>query len=164
MSVWGFVQPLLTAYIFFGSTFFNSIERMWIDLSMQLSFDPSIGVTLIWAFIVLKVFLAVGAAVFSWTADDNFETRYLESVNYWWLKSQFSKNKTQSEQSSKAVTHSNIVQALLDLLNPLFLLSFIVSIVFSQGNALAFALRTFVVSYAIFLIVRLINSHLKRNV
>lgn len=163
MSVWGFVQPLITAYVFFGSTFFNSIEKMWTDLSMQLNFDPSIGVTLIWALLVLKVILAVGAAVLSWTANDNFESRYLESVNYLWLKSQFSRKRSQSEQSFKAAHRSIIWQALLDLLNPLFLLSFILCLLFAQENTIAFALRTFVVSYAIFLLVRFINYQLERN-
>ncbi len=47
LSVWGLVQPLVSAYVLFGSTFFAAAEKMWNDFAAQIGIDAEYGVWII---------------------------------------------------------------------------------------------------------------------
>jgi hypothetical protein len=120
LSLWAFFHPLLTAFVIFGSGLFEAIEKLWRGLADTLGFDPSWGLWILGTVIAIKLFLAVAVALVGWFSSQAFEARYLEYL----------KKRGQDFRRPDPVCRAPAEGALRDLLNPLFVISFAISVGF----------------------------------
>jgi hypothetical protein len=146
-SIWAFIQPLLTAYLLFGQTFFEAVEKLWNQIANALSISNDLGVTLILIVIGLKAIIAASLAWIAWSSDAALQNRYQMWVKNLW--------KSRRPHPQKSIV-SPILGAAVDLLNPLFLVAFIISVAFNPDDYF-YIIRTIVFSYIAFLLIRLIS-------
>lgn len=118
LSIWGFAQPLLIAWLVFGKAFFGGVEKLWVEIARALSIPESHGIWILAACLAVKVLIAGGVSAFAWRSGRSFEERYLRELHRW---------------SSKAPTRparSPGTGALRELRNPWFVLAFSLSLLF----------------------------------
>jgi hypothetical protein len=123
LSVWSFVQPLVTYYLFFGEKLFNAAEFLY---QKTLPFHGLKSENLAWIFavvVILKALLGIFLAVVAW------KTRGRESSQEKLVK--FARPRAHKEGSP-------VILALKDLTTPLFLVSLL-----GTGIFLAFSQHTF---------------------
>jgi hypothetical protein len=158
LSVWGFLQPLATAYVLFGETFFAAVEKMWNDFATQIGIDAAIGLWIIVGVVAAKALAAMFAATLAWRASPGFESRYLARVDELWKRAR-SEGRVASAPLSQTPPDSGwgtlARLALYDLLNPLFLGSLVLCMVFLRGGW-EFAVRTILFTFALFFAIRAI--------
>lgn len=117
LSLWAFVQPVLTYYLFFGERLFSAfayvLEKTLPYLGLSLE-------SLAWVFfglVLLKLAAATALALFAWRTQGrlNYEDRLVRIAHERGLKTQLTE--------PKASLRPPLVLALRDLLRPIFLLS-----------------------------------------
>lgn len=123
LSLWTFIQPVITYYLFFGEKLFGALEFLYEKSLPYHQIKPS---SLIWFFIflvVVKIISSWGLAIFAWKNQnkklypENYEEKFLK-----WGREKLSKKKIGE---SKA-----FFLACKDLLNPLFIFSIILTAFF----------------------------------
>lgn len=57
-SLWGFAQPLLLGYAFFGRGLFDAITRLWVEIAYSVGVAPEWGVRLLFGLVAAKALLA----------------------------------------------------------------------------------------------------------
>lgn len=119
LSLWAFCHPILMAYLVFGSRLFAAIEKLWRDLAGTLGIDPEVGIWILGALVVIKMLLGASLAVVGWVSSARFEKRYFEYLE---------KRRRPRPDPKAHVSASRGV--LRDLLSPLFLVSFGLSVAF----------------------------------
>lgn len=82
LSLWGFAQPLLIAYLLFGKSWFQGLQKIWLDVAAWLHLNPEIEWWILGAVILAKVVLALVIAVAAWRGK-HFETRYEAQIARW---------------------------------------------------------------------------------
>lgn len=80
LSVWGFVQPLLVAYLILGRVFFEGIEKLWVELAHIFGFQAGSGLGLLLCVVAAKMVLAATLAAMVWRSADRFEPGYIARV------------------------------------------------------------------------------------
>lgn len=131
LSLWAFIQPLVTYYLFFGSQLFEAVKY-----ALEKSL-PYVGLSLMelaWilaAVIAVKLVLAVGLAIVAWRSQgqETFQDRLVD----------FAREKGLRPLDGKpgARRGSNFLLAIRDLFRPLFLVSLATTgafLYFSQGE------------------------------
>jgi hypothetical protein len=152
LSVWGFAQPLLFAAVLFGGALFSAVEEAWRGLAEPLGIPFEFGVWILIAAVCGKALVAAALGIFSWNTDGNFETRYFARMAR--LRARFPKTESATDRQPAPG-----VAAFLDLLNPWFLVSFILTTAFivyagSEERRWTFFARTLGASYLLFYAVR----------
>lgn len=152
LSFWAFAHPLLTAYVIFGAGLFEAIGKLWRELSTALGIPSEAGAWFLLGVVALKAALAASLSVAAWLASDEWERRYLGSLE----RIRWSRVAPSREASAwRAV--------LGDLLNPLFVAGFALSVAFFALGQHATAARATLYALRI-LSVALIGSWLVRRV
>jgi hypothetical protein len=149
LSMWGFIQPLMMAYVFFGETWFQAMSKVWNDFAHFLNIAPESGWTWVWTVVAMKALLAAALGWMAWGANAQFEECYFARMDHWF----------QVAIQKRPVTRRQWpvwLAAFFDLMNPLFILSLILCGIFLQDQALVFVVRTVIAGYAIFLALRLV--------
>lgn len=124
LSVWTFLQPLLTYYLFFGSQLFEAIVYMLKALEKGL---PALGLgpeKFVWIFVGLVVFkamIAVGLAILAWKSKGapGYQDRLMELALARGLKP--------LEGKPGAKRGSAFFLAFTDLFRPFFLVSILIT-------------------------------------
>ena len=80
LSLWPFAQPLLMAYLIFGSPWFEAWNVLWGKVANALAIDPNRGPQVLVAVIVVYTLLAAGVALLAWRAGWAFQNRYLAKL------------------------------------------------------------------------------------
>lgn len=145
LSLWAFVQPLLTLFLIYGSDIAKLSEYYQKKMGDDFNF---LSVTLFYAvigIIVLKILIAAGMVLFSFTTKK--EIKIL--------------NESQVDVAIHKNTSSNPAKAALrDLLRPLFLLSFVLMLIFTWqlngtlSEKIWMAMRPLATAFVIFYILR----------
>lgn len=125
LSLWTFIQPLITYYLFFGEKLFSAAEYLYQKTLPYHHLRPQ---HLIWIFVVLvlvKILLACMLAIIAWRRKDkslyvkNYEEAFVQRA---YEKMNINQNNTQQSR------HAWL--AFKDLLRPLFLVSLIMTSLF----------------------------------
>ena len=154
LSLWGFAQPLILAYLIFGRTFFEAIEAMWRDTASTLGISFELGGKILLGVILVKAVLAVAIALCAWWASASLETAYRERVRRWAPRPARSVSASSNGKSAG-------LGALRDLSNRWFVASLLFTLGFLSwtGRAAAveivwYAVRAIVAGWVIFWAVR----------
>lgn len=107
LSVWGFIQGLLTPYLIFGSSLFVSFFDLWRRLTTELSFPFESLYWLAIGIVGLKILSAMGLTVYAWKRGAFFEERYTTVI------------KTRAEEALPSPSRSVVQQ----LFRPWFVIS-----------------------------------------
>lgn len=132
LAVWGFAQPVLFAYLLYGQSFFHAIEKLWSDTATKLGIDPVWGLRLLLLVVGVKLALAGILAVLGWKAEPGAQARYLGRLEAWALRA-VPRSAPQGRDSSRPVHPA--WGAALDLLNPWFLGSLVLTAAFVAATA-----------------------------
>lgn len=162
LSCWGFAQPLLMAYLIFGETLFQAIEKLWMDTAGKIGMDPSWGIGILLSVVAVKFTFSVLLAYVAWRPGQAFEERYFARMEMLWEKARHVvPNRRKGEVLGRPWVAA-FRGAAIDLLNPLFLVSFALSVGFlivtrvSESDAWIFVLRTLLGGYLFFFLIRVI--------
>ncbi len=77
LSIWGFVQPLLIAYILFGSHFFDAVVKLWTEFCQYVSLPVENGLWVLLGVVLMKVLVSLVLAVLFWESKEHFELEYI---------------------------------------------------------------------------------------
>lgn len=153
LSVWGIFQPLAIAWIIFGKTLFEGLFKLWTEISSIFGFSESLFIPIILGFIFTKILMSWVLAWISWRAGEALERRYLENLKSIAKKSGLTPLRNTSASSGK----SSLSAFFRDLIQPWFLVSFLVSLGFFIGSGehgapqvFFYALRVFGVAMLVF--------------
>ena len=126
LSVWTFVQPLVTYYLFFGEKLFTAAEYLY---EKTLPYHGLKKEWLLWIFIslvIIKMLAAIVLGVVAWKTKGN--SIYGKNYEQGLIKIAREKGASIDERN---LTHKNSVWlALKDLMRPLFLVSIGVTVLF----------------------------------
>ncbi len=125
LSLWTFIQPLITYYFFFGEKLFSAAEYLYQKTLPYHHLKPE---NLIWIFallVVTKMFVACALAIIAWRRKDKslYVKNYEEEIH------RFAKEKM-SESKRTSPTQSPVLLAVKDLFRPLFLISLAMTALF----------------------------------
>lgn len=159
LSVWAFLHPLLMAYFLFGGRFFEAAEKLWTGLAAVIGWKAQTGLWILAAFVGIKLVLSGAIAAVGWTSSSRLEARYFAFIENW--------RKPRAPEPAPTAGRS----ILKDLLSPLFLLSFAMSVGFfvlernaTAAQATVYILRVLGIAVLASWILRLlpVSSILKR--
>jgi hypothetical protein len=113
LSIWPFAQPLLVAYLLFGTPWFEAWLKLWQKLSSALHLPVELG-----GWVLVTLFASYAAAAGSlgivvWRSGQTFEARYLSKLS----------KPAQRARTKKAESASAVRGAFRDLLHPWFIAS-----------------------------------------
>ncbi len=155
-SLWAFVQPILTLYLFFGGMMFDAAEFYLGKLNKHFS----ISLDQVWSFLMIVVGVKVLLAI----AVSAFIVPYFSSSIFGWTEKIYSKQQkivSQTIQKRQNSSEKNLwLLALKDLCQPFFLLSFLLGAVFfiysfgDQAKIIWLSLRPIGVAYLFFVLSR----------
>lgn len=153
LSLWGFAQPLLFAYLFFGEKLFLAIEKLWLDIAEKLSLSPEYGLRILIGFVLLKVLLSWVVAFIGWKYPTWITEKYFTKL----MKYKDLTTKNLKSKKSLSATRG----ALKDLLNPWMILSMALTIAFmllteksDYFQVFVYSLRVIAIAYLVFFVLR----------
>ncbi len=82
LALWGFVQPVLVAYLLFGKALFAGLQKIWLELAAVLHVPGEIEWWILGAVVVFKIALAIGAGLVAWSRQ-GFEGEYERTIREW---------------------------------------------------------------------------------
>jgi hypothetical protein len=134
LTLWGFAQPALVAYLIFGSQLFEGILKVWGEIARFLSLSPEAAAQVGWGALALvigtKVVAGLAIAACAWLASPSFQDRYLGAYERWAIDWKREREARRGPPSSRGAS------LLRDLTNPWFLIGTALSIsffAFSRG-------------------------------
>lgn len=149
LSLWGFVQPVLIYYLFFGQSLFQGILKIWLEITSTLGIIPELGIWVVSAFIAAKILAGVILGGYAWSRAADFEPEYVKKF-------------VGTSEFQKPGRFSPAVGAFRDILNPVFLLSLMVSggflYFYESQNIWIYALRPLAIGYLFFWIGRKVSG------
>lgn len=161
LSFWGFAQPLLMAYLIFGETLFQAIEKLWTETAGKIGMSSDWGIGILLGVVAVKFTLSVILAYIAWRPGQAFEERYFARMEMLWERARTVIPKRKVGVSASGHPWVTALRgAAVDLLNPLFLVSFVLSVGFlvltnvSESDAWIFVLRTLLGGYLFFFLIR----------
>ncbi len=122
LSLWGFIQPLLFAYLVFGEKLFFALQKLWIGFAETFSIDYKYGAWLLVTVVISKLLIAVLVGIFVWRSKAEFEIKYLTKIRNIKIAS-----------VGKKKLHP-VIGAMKDSLSPWILISLILSVSFMWLN------------------------------
>lgn len=152
LSLWGFAQPLLFAYLFFGEKLFLAIEKLWTDIAGKLSIDPVFGLWILVSFVLFKVTLSWVIGFMGWKYPRYIAENYLQKIL---------KYKNLIPVKKNRALMSPGLGALKDLLSPWIIVSLVLTIAFMWlteksefFKIFIYGLRVVAIAYLVFWILR----------
>lgn len=121
LSLWGFLQPLLIAYLIFGKTLFEAALKVWRDLASALAIPVELGAWLLLGLVLLKLAIALVLAGLVWLGGDSLEESYENNVY---------SIRDRLPVARPMPARGPVVGAFHDLMTPWFLLSLALSVAF----------------------------------
>jgi hypothetical protein len=122
LSFWAFAQPLLLAWLFVGTYFFEALEKLWQKTLGSLGFSPEAGLGVFLGLIAFKALLALGLVIFSGRFGKNWQDQ---------LSAEGRKLLLRKQEKLKVSPWKG---ALRDLASPIFLFSIALSFIFAWFN------------------------------
>ncbi len=119
LSIWTFLQPLITYYFFFGEKLFSALEYLYQKTLPYHHLKPENLIWLFMALVLAKMLVACLLAVIAWKRKD--QSLYIK--NYEGEFHRLAKEKMNNEPKVSTLKSHQILLALKDLLRPLFLTS-----------------------------------------
>lgn len=157
-SLWAFIQPLLFLYIFFGNNLYKGFEKLIKDVKPYLpNIDEYLLITII-SIIVLKI---VFTFLYSYLLIKKEHT-----ITKHFKIEDFSLTAAKSSNSSK----NNFILAFKDLLNPLFLISFLLTAIYfyylesDQVQFIWNCTRPLAIAYITFYLIRIFPIEKLNNI
>ncbi len=154
LSLWTFIQPLLTAYLFFGDQLLSALIYFQKNLPfVRASFAILLGLFFLLVFIKLLLAAALGVLAWRTHGDALFQSRLLERA----------RQLPVSVRTEHARGTAPLVLALRDLANPLFLISFVLTSTFlafvenAWSQVVWLSLRPVAIAFLFFYVSRKIN-------
>lgn len=148
-AAWAFIQPILLLYFMFGKTLLDVIEYFQKDFKFLSQLTLQMTLILIVATYLVKLTLGV---LLAWKLSRMSEKQFEDIQNKFNIK---------STRPRKKESRSQFLNALSDLMQPLFILSFILTAVFlyhSQSSSVQFIwalLRPLAIGVMIFYVIRI---------
>lgn len=159
LSVWGFAQPLLMAWLFVGIHFWDALNLLWQKIAEPIGLESIMAWRMILLFVAVKALLAVGLVFVSDSLADRWNQSLLrkgEAV----LRGRKSRAK-----DSVAPTHQQqLARSLKDLLSPLVVISVLLSVVFAwfsdstQVGLISALLRPLTAAFVGFYLLRIVPT------
>ena len=125
-SIWGFVQPILLYYCFFGEALFQSLHMACEKLSSSFGITQNFIVTIVIGCVAVKVFFALLIALYTPSLSKKYFEKYLQTLA-------FANSTTKifpETPSQKPAILKQVRLAFKDLCKPLFLISFALTTLF----------------------------------
>lgn len=154
LSFWAYIQPLLIAWLFFGGAFFSSVQTLWVEIAQRLGIVADVGVWILIGAVAFKIVLGMILVLLTWRSSEAFETRYLQ-----WIEKFKDRVPTIGTQKKHTVKEA-LGGAFIDLCNPLFITSLLLSVGFvawnepHASNVWIYLLRVIFVGYGFFFCMR----------
>lgn len=147
-SSWAFLQPVILIYVLFGKAFLEVIKYFTRDFSFIKNIDPMMILWLVLATFLIKFVMAfvISVKIIRMPEEEFLNLQNKLTVNM--------------KQKSKKIYQNQLLNALMDLCQPLFLFSFLLTAVFlfqSQGNNVQFIwmlLRPLAIGLLLFYVIR----------
>lgn len=147
-SSWAFLQPVLLIYVLFGKAFLEVLKYFTKDFSFIKNIDPMMILWLVLATFLIKFGMAfiISVKLIRMPEEEFLHLQEKLTVNV--------------KPKNKKVYQSQLLNALMDLCQPLFLFSFLLTAVFlfqSQGTNVQFIwmlLRPLAVGLLLFYVIR----------
>lgn len=157
LSLWAFVQPIITVYLFIGNTLIYSLEETFRRLQKILAVEPSDLVLVLLAVVGIKLLLGllVGLAA-SYLPDrlvDAYKTKLL-------AVSHRSHRDVIGDDVTVPSFRKRMIAALKDLTNPVFIISMLLTVLFllfsqsSYSRAIWLLLRPLAIGFLFFYMAR----------
>jgi hypothetical protein len=115
LSLWGFAQPILIAYLIYGETFFAAVLKL----------APQAALALLITGVALKLAASFVVVSLGWKCDEAFESKYLAQLKNWSERYGLARPKA---------AHKPSMGALRDLASPWFLAGTALSVGFFALN------------------------------
>lgn len=148
-SAWAFLQPLILLYLLFGKTFIDVLNYFKKDFHLITSMAPIIIIKiLVLSYIVKMIIITIISIKMTKMSEDKFQ-RFQKRLNI------EKKNKKQK------VYGNNFINAVFDLLQPIFIISFLLTAVFLYYSESSYVqiiwslLRPIIIGILLFYIVRI---------
>jgi hypothetical protein len=125
LSVWGFAQPLLMAWLFVGAHFWESIDMLWSRIADPLGLESVSALSMILFFVFIKALIAVSLVFVSQKIGERWNEGLAKQG-----QKVLQKRKRKSDLALKS-RKANILATLRDLTSPLVVISVILSVVFA---------------------------------
>lgn len=132
-SVWGFLQPFLIYYFIFGSKLIDALRYFWEKLEGMAYFSFFHGTSLagfVLALISLKALLAAAAALLAYLLPESAFQKWQAKVLTAARRSPKNPAREPMENEKREGAWENAFASLRSLLNPLFLFSLAVTVLF----------------------------------
>lgn len=154
LSIWGFAQPILLAWLFVGAHFWEATEILWLKLAEPFGLQEYSVLNVLLLFVLTKALLAVGLVFLSQAFVEKWSgllSRKGEEVL------RFKKIRSPTKTEDKSI----FLSLLRDLISPLVLTSVILSLVFAyysqktSGDLVWAFLRPLAAAFVGFYIIRM---------
>ncbi len=158
LCVWPFVQPLLIYYLLFGNTLLDAFQYCLLQVQRHVSITESHVLRGFVAIVTIKIVLGAIVAVLSRTLADSTEARM---DNFLRRRIPGMRLRTWHDCPNASIAARG---ALRELLNPLFVFSFAVTLFFfinaelPQSKSIWILLRPLAIGFLSFFLVRLIPN------
>lgn len=153
LSIWAYIQPLFIYYLMFGEDLIFMGEYYTRKLSKVFDFDPQNVLYILLAVVLTKVFLSLIVGIAAALIPDKWYKKWEET-----LLSKVNKKKLETKEAKGNAFRL----ALKDLFNPLFIVTYLITISFFLfvkspfSPTIWIALRPLIVGFILFYIVRLL--------
>ncbi len=119
LSLWGFAQPVLVAYLLFGKTFFLGLQKVWLEFSTFLGITKELEWWVLGAVITAKIAIALALGGLAWF-NVSLESQYQETIEK--VRLPLSQPRASGEWGWRPI--------LGDMLSPWFVAAFLFSLIF----------------------------------
>lgn len=158
-SLWAFIQPVMVYYIIFGKTIVHAADYFYDKTKDAVSFEREDLLLVLGIVLGLKLVLALGAALLAFSLPDKTVTQYEKAM----LKAGRARRQKSLFSRSQATLKQKAWLALKDLLNPLFIVSFLLTAFFfavseaKSSTAIWGLLRPVAAGFILFFTIRAIS-------
>lgn len=153
MSFWAFIQPLAVYLLIFGTPLLRVANEIYQKISEAFAFDQRQLVWVLLLLVIVKAVLSAGVAIMAFYMPDTLMSRYTQRLLHTGRAKIAKRDKVEISSPYKA--------ALKDLLNPLFIISLVLTLVFflysesSHATIVWGILRPMAIGYLVFLFLRI---------
>lgn len=85
LSLWGFLQPILVAYLLFGKSWFAGLQKFWLEVAAFLQIPAQLEWWVLGAVVLVKVLAGLFIVGVAWN-QKGFESEYERTVRVWQKK------------------------------------------------------------------------------
>ncbi len=166
LSLWAFLQPILLYYLLYGKTIIHIADYFYDKLAKVFPLTPEVLVAILATVVTAKVLLGQIIGVLAirlpgHLVNDQYEYLVEKAKSAPRFQNLVQENSDKPSSSHKLSFIQNAKLALLDLMNPLFILSLFITaffFLFTKTNAtplIWILMRPIAIGYLLFLLVRI---------